>query len=239
EDAESEEHLWKEYLSQTDKSDLATVENWKGDVDNMLIFTGLFSGTVGAFLIESYQGLMPDPNDRTNELLSQLVAFSVNGTHPPALAPAFHASTTSVWVNALWFCSLVLSLLCALGATFVQQWVRTYMQATQDAKAPAYVRGRARVYVFQGVVRWRMPQVIACIPVLLHGSLLFFFIGLVVLLEPINAVVANIVLGVVAGMGGIYAFFTLLPFFVRDSPFKTPLSPVLWRILHVLLVTIR
>ncbi|KAI0313458.1 hypothetical protein OF83DRAFT_1065463, partial [Amylostereum chailletii] len=221
EDKEREEYLWKQYLSQTDKIDKAVVENWKGDADSILLFvrlalipigqTGLFSATVGGFIIESYKGLQPDSGNTTTELLTQLVAFTIDGTRPTAsIPPKFHAPTNSVWVNALWFCSLVLSLVCALGATLVQQWVRTYTQATQDEKSTARYRARSRVFMFNGVTRFYMPEVIRCIPILLHCALLFFFVGLVVFLRPIHVVVANIVLVIVCITGAVYSFFTLL-----------------------------
>ncbi|KAI0316153.1 hypothetical protein OF83DRAFT_1023600, partial [Amylostereum chailletii] len=109
------------------------VENWKGDADSILIFTGLFAATVSAFIVESYKGLKPDSGDAAVELLSQILAFNLDGTRPTP--SSFHASANNIWVNVLWFCSLILSLTCALGATLVQQWVRVYTQATQT-KSP-------------------------------------------------------------------------------------------------------
>ncbi|KAI0312412.1 hypothetical protein OF83DRAFT_1031245, partial [Amylostereum chailletii] len=161
---------WNDYLSQTEKIDKALVEDWKGDADTILIFTGLFSATVGTFALESYKSLRPDPSV---DLLSKLVAFTIDGTHlSTSPAPqAFHASPNSVWVSALWFCSLVLSIACALGATLVQQWVRVYTQVTQDAKPSTLERGRVRALMFNGVIRFHMPQIIRGMPLLLHTAL--------------------------------------------------------------------
>ncbi|KAI0261613.1 hypothetical protein BC834DRAFT_830014, partial [Gloeopeniophorella convolvens] len=61
--------MWSVYLSVSDNFDQSLVENWKGDMDGILIFTGLFSATVSAFAIESYRGLQQDPTELTAQLL--------------------------------------------------------------------------------------------------------------------------------------------------------------------------
>ncbi|KAI0319074.1 hypothetical protein OF83DRAFT_1041691, partial [Amylostereum chailletii] len=104
------------------------IETWKGDADGILIFTGLFSATVAAFIVESYKLLEPDSGDATVVLLSQLVAI-VNGSQPLTSPSApFSAPRSIIDVNILWFFSLIFSLTCALGATLVQQWTRNYSQ---------------------------------------------------------------------------------------------------------------
>ncbi|KAJ7803056.1 hypothetical protein B0H14DRAFT_1649352 [Mycena olivaceomarginata] len=45
--------LWAVYISEAEKYDKALVESWKSDMEGMLIFAGLFSASLTAFLIES------------------------------------------------------------------------------------------------------------------------------------------------------------------------------------------
>ncbi|KAI0306815.1 hypothetical protein B0F90DRAFT_1849195 [Multifurca ochricompacta] len=52
--------LWSMYLTEAEKQDKEITESWKGDTDGILVFTGLFSATVAAFIIESYKKLSPD-----------------------------------------------------------------------------------------------------------------------------------------------------------------------------------
>ncbi|KAJ7082981.1 hypothetical protein C8R44DRAFT_58222 [Mycena epipterygia] len=64
--------LWAVYISEADKYDKALVENWKSDIDGILIFAGLFSASLTAFLIESYETLSPDQGAITIAVLAQI-----------------------------------------------------------------------------------------------------------------------------------------------------------------------
>ncbi|KAG6830287.1 hypothetical protein H0H87_008585 [Tephrocybe sp. NHM501043] len=64
--------IWAAYNAEATKEDQALVRNITEDMNYMLIFAGLFSATVTAFLVESYKNLKPDPNDVTNALLVNL-----------------------------------------------------------------------------------------------------------------------------------------------------------------------
>ncbi|KAJ7809992.1 hypothetical protein B0H14DRAFT_3480921 [Mycena olivaceomarginata] len=47
--------MWAVYISEAEKYDKALVESWKSDMEGLLIFAGLFSASLTAFLIESYK----------------------------------------------------------------------------------------------------------------------------------------------------------------------------------------
>ncbi|KAI0268953.1 hypothetical protein BGY98DRAFT_324556 [Russula aff. rugulosa BPL654] len=122
--------IFSVYLAQADKFDKEQSESWKGDTEGILVFTGLFSATVAAFLIESYKQLQPSSSDTVILLLSQisqqLAALSSGSSISiPSGLPGqdFQPSASAIRVNILWFISLVLSLTCALLATLMQQWV--------------------------------------------------------------------------------------------------------------------
>ncbi|KAJ7119743.1 hypothetical protein C8R44DRAFT_572497, partial [Mycena epipterygia] len=126
--------LWAVYISEAEKYDKALVESWKSDMEGMLIFAGLFSASLTAFIIESYKTLLPDSGDSTVQLLAQIsqqLAAAANGStfHPPPLVH-FAAPATSLLCNALWFVSLGLSLTCALIATLLEQWARNFLHKT-------------------------------------------------------------------------------------------------------------
>ncbi|KAI0319084.1 hypothetical protein OF83DRAFT_1082513 [Amylostereum chailletii] len=222
------DRFWKKYLDRNKKYDKEQIETWRGDADGILIFTGLFSATVAAFIVESYKRLEPDSGDATVVLLSQLVAI-VNGTQPrtsPSLP--FTAPRTIFDVNILWFFSLILSLTCALGATLVQQWVRNYGQAVFDEHTTPRERGRLRAFLFAGVKRFRLPAVTSALPLLLHISVFLFFSGIVEFLWPINRAVALFTLVLVGIMGSIYAILTIFPLLILNCPYHTPLTPFIW-----------
>ncbi|KAF8257174.1 hypothetical protein EI94DRAFT_65946 [Lactarius quietus] len=123
------------YITRALKFDRENVENWKGGADGILVFTGLFSSTVATFIATSYPNLQQDPNVITQSLLAQisqqLPNANLNSTiHAvnPSIHRPFSPSGWVVFVNSVWFLSLVLSLTCALMATLMQQWARRYLQ---------------------------------------------------------------------------------------------------------------
>ncbi|KAJ7626876.1 hypothetical protein FB45DRAFT_835189 [Roridomyces roridus] len=92
------------YISEAEKYDKALVESWKSDMDGMLIFAGLFSAILTAFIIEGYKTLSPDTGDDTVALLTQIsaqIAGIANSTQlsipvPPAFVPPMSSVICSV-----------------------------------------------------------------------------------------------------------------------------------------------
>ncbi|KAJ7737321.1 hypothetical protein B0H16DRAFT_1243372, partial [Mycena metata] len=224
---------WAVYISEAEKYDKSLVESWKSDMEGMLIFAGLFSASLTAFLIESYKTLTFDSDNATVMLLGQIsqqLAAASNGSTlhiPPPVV--FAPSMPSLICNALWFISLGLSLACALIATLLEQWARDFIHRTEMRTAPI-IRARIFSYLYYGLKRFNMHVVVDIIPLLLHASLLFFFAGLVAFLIPVNktmTVIAGINLLLVAL---IYSVLTFLPLHYLDCPYRTPLSSAFWRL---------
>ncbi|KAI0290973.1 hypothetical protein BC826DRAFT_864741, partial [Russula brevipes] len=116
---------WKLYGRESENHDKALVDGWKGNTDSMLIFTGLFSAIVAAFLIETYKSLLPDNSSQTVSLLAQLVAQS-NGTAVALPQTPGGINPSAIRVNILMFLSLFFSMTSALVSTLIQQWAREY-----------------------------------------------------------------------------------------------------------------
>ncbi|KAK6995934.1 hypothetical protein R3P38DRAFT_3222874 [Favolaschia claudopus] len=228
--------IWKVYVEEAEKYDTALVESWKSDMEGVLIFAGLFSAILTAFLIESYKALTPDSGDEMKAVLIQILSVQLSGitnrtsVDLPTPEP-FVAPTSSLVCNLLWFISLGLSLSSALIATLVEQWARDFKYKTERRSAPV-VRARLYSYLYYGLKRFNMHAVVDIIPLLLHASLILFFAGLVAFLVPVNnAVMISVVilLGIVVIA---YTTLTVLPLFSRQSPYQTPLSAFLWRVVH-------
>ncbi|KAJ6619278.1 hypothetical protein B0H10DRAFT_1793853 [Mycena sp. CBHHK59/15] len=98
--------LWSIYIDEAERYDTALVESWKGDMEFMLIFSGLFSSSLTVFLIESYKNLQPDSGDMTVELLStvswQLVALSHNSPLTTQPLTDFCPTLAALACNTLW-----------------------------------------------------------------------------------------------------------------------------------------
>ena len=240
--------MWTKYMDVFSEYDKHISDTWKKDADGLLVFvshnppislfvamtnqkTGLFSATVGAFIIESYKYLSPNSGDQTVVLLGQIsqqLAGFTNGTYPnlPTTQPP-SPRTSMIIVNAMWLMSLVLSLTSALFATLRQQWARRYTQMPQIPSL-ASRRARVRSYLFLGTLKYKMNLVVETVPTLLHLSVFLFFIGLVIFFFAINravAITASVSVGVFTG---IYLVLTILPFFGHNCPYRTPISTLWW-----------
>jgi hypothetical protein len=189
--------------------------------------TGLFSATVAGFIIEGYKSLKPDPGIATVSVLAQLsqqLAGLSNGTHVSAIDPTvvtglpFSPSASAIWVNALWFASLVTSLTCALLATLLQQWARRYLRRTQRRYSP-HTRARIRAFFAEGADRFRLSTVVEVLPALLHLSVFLFFAGLVIFLIDIRSSIAY---GIIAPIA--ICALSRIPF-SRSSPYSFRIAP--------------
>ena len=183
----------------------------------------------------SIQGLQQNPQDTSNFYLANIYQATINpissnvSDSPPASSPPFSPSNSAVWVNALWFLSLVISLTCALLATLLQQWARRYLKFTQSRYSP-HKRARIRAFFAEGVEKCLLPWIVDALPTLLHISLFLFFSGLVVFLCNVNLTIFKLVLSWVGLCTALYGCITCIPIFRHDSPYYTPLSLLAWHI---------
>ncbi|KAJ7670013.1 hypothetical protein DFH06DRAFT_159848 [Mycena polygramma] len=229
--------MWAVYISEAEKYDRRLVESWKSDMEGILIFAGLFSASLTAFLIESYKTLVRDSGDSTAFFLSQIslqLAASANDStyHVPPLPP-FTPPTGSLVCNVLWFISLGLSLTCALIATLLEQWARDFLHRADTRSSPV-IRARVFSFLYYGLKRFRMHTVVEIIPQLLHASLLLFFVGLVTFLIPVNIVVTIVVVVILFAVVAVYTLLTLLPLLHLECSYRTPLSGGFWRFSQML-----
>jgi Family of unknown function (DUF6535) len=89
----------------------------------------LFSAAIAALVAVSIQDLRPNSQDTSAFYLKNILQLladpnvsreSILAT--PAEPPPFSPPKYAIWVNSLWFLSLVISLTCAMLATLLQQW---------------------------------------------------------------------------------------------------------------------
>ncbi|KAI9441112.1 hypothetical protein BJY52DRAFT_1128919, partial [Lactarius psammicola] len=174
--------IFSMYISRALKFDDENVENWNGGADAILVFTGLFSSTVASLIAISYPNLQQDPNATTQSILTQISQQLSNATGTVAASPStqgpFSPPASVVFINSVWFLSLVLSLTCALIATLLQLWARRYRQIIQRNHAP-HVRAHIREYFSRGARRFGIFGLVEMLPLLLLISVFLFFAGLV------------------------------------------------------------
>jgi len=141
---------------------------------------------VTAFCVESFQSLSQNPADTTNALLFALSLQLANSSSPVAdasIANAFSPAKHDVQINVLYFISLAFALsvssVCILG----KQWIREYEKDVVGTPCDAV---RVRQMRYDSLEAWKVPQIIAALPVVLIVALLLFFTGLLVQLWHVS-----------------------------------------------------
>ncbi|KAI9435567.1 hypothetical protein H4582DRAFT_1785590, partial [Lactarius indigo] len=228
---------WTVYVNEAESHDKALVETWKDDMEGIIIFAGLYSASLTAFLVESYKNLAPNPvqenvyyTQQSVVLLAQISAqLAASGSpvpsafNTPPQYPDFHAQKSDVRINIYWFMSLVFSLTAALAATLVQQWVRDYMHVFQRYNHPLK-RARIRQFLHEGAESWHMAVVVDAIPALIHISLFLFFLGLAEFLFGLNTTTAITTTITIVICAILYLWSVIAPIHDAKSPYQSPLS---------------
>ena len=207
--------------------------------------TGLFSAAAATLVAVSVQDLKPNPQDMSAFYLASIYQILADSNGSQVLIPLtlpnpstpFSPPTSAIWVNSLWFLSLVISLTCALLATLLQQWARRYMKVIQTRYSP-HKRARIRAFFAEGVEKLHLPWAVEALPGLLHLSLFLFFAGLAVFLFNINHTVFNVTISWVGFCTCMYMCITLMPMFWHDSPYYAPLSSSAWYLYTGILFTL-
>ena len=200
---------------------------------------GLFSVVLTAFVVDSKQNLKPSPADETvyylrqhstilSQISVQLSSIAPQVTIPSTPPPPFPPSSplaSDIRVNIFWFMAVAFSLLAALLAILVQQWVRNYMHVFQWYGDPLK-SSRLRQYLYEGCDRWYMLRVAEAVPGFLHVSLFLFFAGLSDSLLKINTKVAPSTIVPIGVSVLLYIVMTFAPIIYPQSPYQNSFSGI-------------
>jgi hypothetical protein len=217
-------------------------KEWMEQMDTILIFVcltsfwcqpgligcqaALFAGFLSSFLIELLGRLEPDPIDIIQDVLIYQTQMMRNSSLGPYVAPDFSPPEHIVVVNALFYASLGVMLLAAFMAMLIKGWVREFDRGLGAMSLPEQ-RAKTREFRYLGMERWKLPEMVGVLPLLIQISLLLFSIGLILFLFHTN----KPSFGVTAAIFGIgilyYATTVSISVFVISSPFHSPLSRTL------------
>ena len=187
----------------------------------------------------SLQDIQENPQDTSNFYLANIYQLLADpnrsniSTSLPTSPPPFSPPSFAVWVNGLWFLSLVISISCAVLATLLQQWARRYLKVTQT-RYSLDKRARIRSFYHNGVEKSFLPWAVEALPTLLHVSLVLFFAGLAMFLWNVNLTIFKMVLSWIGVCAALYGFTMLISIFRCDSPYHTPLTPLALPVLFVI-----
>src|SRR5258706_7643562 len=150
-----------------------------------------------------------------------------NSTLEPYVPAEFSPPQHIVVVNVLFYASLGVMLLAAFIAMLIKSWVREFDRGLQ-AMSPPEQRAKTREFRFLGMERWKLPEMVVMLPLLIQISLVLFFIGLIVFLFHISTPAFGVTTAIF-GVGILYhAITTSISVLVTSSPFRSPLSRTLF-----------
>ncbi|KAL0961150.1 hypothetical protein HGRIS_006122 [Hohenbuehelia grisea] len=213
EDPQVLEEVWAIYAQEALAADQKMLAVWHRSLDVRLLFSGIFSAILTPFIVESYKLLLlPD------------------GEPIPAF---FGKNGYTVRVNAMWFGSLMFSLIAALLSIHYKQWLDGYLVDLELLDSENLRDScRLRQYRFRGLQRFHIPHFVGFVPILLYTALLFFGIGLIDFLWHLSQGIAIFISVLCAIVVVVHVTTTFVPLFTTRTPFKTPLSSFLgnlWR----------
>ncbi|KAI9508973.1 hypothetical protein F5148DRAFT_822289 [Russula earlei] len=233
----SNRDMWPLYISQAEKHDQQLAGRWRRQTNTTLTFAALSSIVDSIFLVTVIGGL----RQRSTELLLTQISLQLAQPADATLFPFPDVLPTrpadlDIAASVLWTLSLALSLTCALSVILVQQWIQQYLSYSQCHPTPS-TRARIRAYLFDGLSRYRLDQVIDGIPLLLHLSILLFGAGLITYFFSFHNIVAYTALAAYSVVGTLYILLLISPLINLSSPFKTPISDFLWRAVQLIWLT--
>ncbi|KAF8895801.1 hypothetical protein CPB85DRAFT_1229758 [Mucidula mucida] len=231
--------IWRVYVEEAAAFDENMVGQSRDGLDVMLVFAGLFSAVVTSFLVQVSQNLQADFSEMSALLLHDLLIVQlsmVNGATVNVTTPSanplqrFKADAIDVWINGLWVVSLVTSLVVALSAVLVKQWLHRYM--TFPSGTPG-LRSHVRQFRFMGLEKWRVRIIIGMLPIVMHISLMFFFAGLALFYVPLRASLAWAVGTITVFVCLLYLISNTIPIIFPQCPYQTPLTDFIHHLYQV------
>ncbi|PBK88279.1 hypothetical protein ARMGADRAFT_436550 [Armillaria gallica] len=220
---------WRRCYSTLTEHDSKVVSSWTEEMNTTLIFAGLYSAVVTAFLVESYQRLSVDP---VEALLSRISSQLNPGTNSSSFKPSYTPSRSDVAINAAWFSSLVLALSAVLIAILVKQWLFHYTWMNSPvSRQPPRVAMALRHLSYTGLTSGMIYYSAVCPSLLLTISLFLFFAGLIILLWTLNSIVAGLITILTSCTTVYFLVTTIAPSFNPNSICR---SSQAWYFYHLL-----
>ncbi|KAJ3722983.1 hypothetical protein C8R42DRAFT_695629 [Lentinula raphanica] len=188
-----EARVWWVYLDEATAFDNDMVGELGDSLDILLVFAGLFSAVVTTFVVQTSQALSVDYAVSASYLGEISAILRANGnistiSQIPTTDTTFSPTTGDIWVNGIWFTSLIIALSVALFAVLAKQRLRQYMSiVTGTPRERTFIRQ----FRYEGLRAWKVQAIIGIFPVLLHLSPMLFLVGLVIFLVPLDVSIAS------------------------------------------------
>ncbi len=150
----------------------------------------------------------------------------------PSINPAekFEPDAINVLINGLWVVSLTTSLVVALAAVLVKQWLHRYISFPSGTPG---LRSHVRQFRFMGLEKWRVRIIVGMLPIIMHISLMLFFAGLALFYVPLRASLAWTVGTIAVLVCVLYLVSNTLPIIFPQCPYQTPLTDFIHRVCQI------
>ncbi|KAH9925983.1 uncharacterized protein B0H18DRAFT_876753 [Fomitopsis serialis] len=221
-DPQKQEDAWPVLAKEVWSYEKERIERWRNEISTLLVFAGLFSAVLTAFVGAYYAILLPPPDFNT-VILERISEQLGNTSSNPDVAPAStfpSAPPAPRWIATLWFASLVLSLGSASVALAVNQWLNFH--AEQSGLRTTQQKVRTWQLRRDALTRWGVEGIVSLLPCLLQVALILFLVGIVGylwVLGPDIAVLSTVLVGILL----VFLVFTsVAPALVHYSPYKSP-----------------
>ncbi|KZO99220.1 hypothetical protein CALVIDRAFT_511485, partial [Calocera viscosa TUFC12733] len=230
--------IWQIYVEEANKSDLELLAKWNEGIDVFLLFTGLFSAILSAFLVAAWPTMQPDSSQGQSDALvvisQQLVLLSSGRPMDSSVAYQPQGFTPPGWavgVNCLWFTSLFISLLTAVLAMLLKEWLTAYKD---NVTLVPLERVKQRQMRYDGMIKWNVPSIVSLLPLAIHVAVFLFLIGLVLFAWPVSTALFTLLTMLLFGGLGLYIVLAALPMVHPECPYKSPMGTVFERVLRPL-----
>jgi hypothetical protein len=219
--------VWEHYNELAAAVDQTREREWVEALDTMLVFTGLFAAFLSAFIVNAMQNLQEDPTDVLKSTMLHLSLQMQNSSVGAFVPEPFTVSHSVAAVNILYFTSLSLVIITALVVMTVRSWIREFDRDWAHV-TDAQKRGMEREARMQGLLRYKLPQIVSTLPFLIYVALFLFSTGLIVSLFTIHIPSACATLILLLCGFIFYSITTFISMLDPNAPFSSPLS----RLLH-------
>ncbi|KAH9912336.1 uncharacterized protein BXZ73DRAFT_29345, partial [Epithele typhae] len=139
------------------------VRRWNAEIDTLLVYAGLFSAILTAFNVQSYPLLQPNAPDPVlvtlQQISQQLSGYTVHAQNVTSSSSA--PARSDVWLNILWFSSLICSLSSASIGIMVKQWLNEYSTGLSGS---SHEIARLRQHRLDNLAKWRVAEIVALLP---------------------------------------------------------------------------
>ncbi|KAH8817792.1 hypothetical protein DL96DRAFT_396831 [Flagelloscypha sp. PMI_526] len=199
-EASPEARVWATYLDEAEMYDHDMIQGFRDTIDSLLVLAGLFSAIVATFVAQTSQSLRPDfaqlnllvQIEQTALLRTGGNVTAMNNIPPSNITTGTSTYTTAdLWINGLFFTSLSLAIATALLAVLVKQWCQAYTSVTSGSAKDKVL---TRQFRFDGLMKWKLPEIVGSLPLLLHLAFAVFFAGLSYFVYDLHKSLSSIVI---------------------------------------------